>query len=117
MEELNIQAHGFELDEKMRIYINQRLNNMFGLDKYLVRKVTITLFCDKALQGDENKCCRIRFEVKNQPPIITELKSLDMYTAIDLAIERANLKVSHRLNGENATRKRLKNKNTSFICE
>ena len=115
MQEINIQSHGFELDENIRTYINQQLHYIFGLEKYLVQKVVIKLFEDNSLQNDENQCCYIRVEVSNQPAIITELKSLDIFTAIDLALERAMLKVSHRLNGKNAFRKRLFNKRDELL--
>ncbi len=116
MEEINIQAHGFELDKKIRMHIRQHLHNVFGIEKYLVHKIIIKLFDENDLNNTK-KCCQIRIDVRNQPPIITELKSLDLFTAIDLAIERTNLKASHRFNGEHAIQKRLKDKRSALTFE
>ena len=100
MEEINIQTHGFELNQKTRVHIVKKLHSLFGLKKYMVYKIIIKLFDEKELGNDADKCCRVQVHVRNQPVVNTELRSLDILTAIDLAIERASLKLSHRVNGK-----------------
>lgn len=115
MEEINIQTHGFELDQKTRVHIVKYLHSLFGLKKYMVHKIVIKLFDEKELGNDANKCCHVQVHVKNQPVVITELRSLDILTAIDLAIEHASLKLSHRVNGNKEIQKRLEYKRNRLL--
>jgi len=115
MVEINIQAHGFELDQKTRVHIVKYLHSLFGLKKYMVHKIIIKLFDEKGMRNNSDKCCRVQVHVKNQPTVITELRSLDIHTAIDLAIEHASLKLSHRVNGKKEIHKRLENKRNTLL--
>ena len=50
MDEIKIQTHGFELNEKMRAHIEQRLYLVFGLKQYEVRKIIIKLSDEKKIK-------------------------------------------------------------------
>ena len=105
MQEIDIKTNGIILNEPMRKHINQRLHSVFGFDTHQVRKITVTLFDDKNTQGDFEKSCHIEIQIIGKPTINTELKSLDIYSAISLAIERTHLKLSHNLLNEKITNK------------
>ncbi len=101
MEEVNIQSQGITLTEQMRNHITQRLNSVFGFDKTKVQKIVIKLFDHDQKNNDSEITCLIKIYIKNRPVITTKLKSLDIFTAITLAIERAKLKLDHRLDDQN----------------
>lgn len=116
MEQIDIQAHGIELDESVRKHIIQRLHSVFGFNRYGVHKIIIRLFDDQGLSVNDEKCCRIEVRIRDQPTIITELKSLDVLMVVTLAIERANLKLSHRVKDDKSIRKQIDyNKNITPI--
>ena len=107
MEEINIKSYGINITEDMRKHIVQRLNSVFGFNKSQVQKIVIKLY-EKDKQIDENDIsCHIKIYIKNNRPITTKLKSLDIFSAITLAIERAKLKLDHQIIGENNKNKRI----------
>ncbi|MBT8124773.1 MAG: hypothetical protein KJO81_08115 [Gammaproteobacteria bacterium] len=97
MEEINIQAKGITLNKNMINHIRQRLHSVFGFNQYEVQKIVITLFDEERSSDDIANRCHIEVKIRNQPSIITELVSFDIFTATTLAIERAHLKISRRL--------------------
>ena len=107
MEEINIQSHGIKLTEQMRKHIMQRLNSVFGFDKTKVQKIVIKLFEHDQNNSGSEITCHIKIYIKNKPVIITKLKSLDVLTAITLAIERTKLKHDHQLNDQHNKNKRI----------
>jgi ribosome-associated translation inhibitor RaiA len=100
MQEIDIKTNGIVIDESIRKYINQRLHSVFGFDANQVRKIVITLINEENIRGDFERCCHIEVWIIDRSPIITELKSLDIFTAISLAIERAHLKLSHNIRND-----------------
>lgn len=111
MQEIDIKTNGIIINKPMCKHINQRLHSVFGFDTYQVRKIIVTLFDDKNSRGDFEKCCHIEIKIIGKPTIITELKSLDIYSAISLAIERAHLKLSHNLLNEKIINKQAEHNN------
>lgn len=114
MEEINIQANGFTLNEKMSKHILQSLHSVFGFHYYDVQKIVITLFDEKKLSDDINNRCRIEIKIRNQPAIITELISVDVYKATSLAIERAHLRASRLLMDKKKIHKQIESSNLIF---
>ncbi len=115
MEDTRIQADGFELSEKMRAHIVDYLHAVFGLKQHMLRKILIKLYDDEDLKLGADKFFRIHIYIQNQPMLITELRSPDILTAIELAVERANLKLSQRMNGRKEIRKRLEHERSRMI--
>ena len=97
MEEINIKSEGIILTEAMRKYLVDQLNTVFGFNKKRIKKIFIKILEDKESQTKTAVSCRIKIYIEGHPVISTELKTLDIYSAISLAIERANLKISRRL--------------------
>ena len=106
MEEINIQACGLELSEVMQKNILQQIHSVFGVEKYKIHRIFITLFDEKGLEGEIEKGCQIQVKVRGLPTIKTELKSLDILTAVSLAIERAHIKLSHNITDERIKQQR-----------
>jgi len=107
MEEIDIQTRGLELDEPMKKSILTRIHSIFGFYKYDIQKILITLSDIKENEDDEWKGCSIQVKAKGFPAVTTELKSLDIYTAITLAIERTHLKLEHRKINEKYINKKI----------
>lgn len=110
MDVIHIDVKGLGSSVKLRQHVIRRFHSEFGLKRYMLHKIVIKLFLGDCGNGDEVVCCRVQAEVKNQPVVITELRSANAIIAIDLAIEHANLKLSHRINGSKEIRKRIQKK-------
>lgn len=115
MEEIRIEINGIEASEKLRRHIVQRFHSVFGHKQYMLRKVAIKLFHEGGDQDGPSICCRVQADVKSQPVVITELRSSNVITAIDLAIEHADLKLSHRINGNKEIHRRIQQKRHKLL--
>ena len=109
MEKIDLRAHGFLLNEPLRKHILIRLHTVFGFGEYKV-KIIITLLDNVGDQNETEVSCRIQIKVQDQSSVIAEYKTLDLFSAFDLAIERARLKISNKLNDEKNFRKQLEYK-------
>ena len=110
MENIDLQTHGFRLNEAMRKHILKRVHTVFGFGEYKVKKIIITLF-DKSEKQDKSEIsCHVHVKVQDQPSIIAEYNTMDIFSAFDLAIERASIKASNRLKDEKHFRKQLEYK-------
>lgn len=107
MTAIDIQTQGFELNEHMQKCILQRIHSVFGFGKYEIQKIIITLLSEN--EHDARKSCNILVKPKGLPTISTQLESLDIYTAISLAIERAHLKLERRTINDKTIEKQLEN--------
>jgi hypothetical protein len=111
MEELYIDMRGFDSeDEGLRQQIVKKFHSTFGLNQYVVQKITIKLLHEKSEHGDAYVRCSVQANVINQPIVCTQIRSQNTITAITLAIEHANLKLSHRINGSKEVQKRVQQK-------
>jgi hypothetical protein len=110
MDDLHIDMHGFGSDEELRQKIIKKFHLTFGLNQYVVQKISIKLLDETSEHGNAFVRCSVQANVKNQPVVITEIKSQNAITAINLAIEHANLKLSHRINGNKEIQKRVQQK-------
>ena len=107
MEKIDLRTHGFHLNEAMRKHMMKRVHTVFGFGEYKVKKIIITLF-DKSEKLDKSEIsCRVHVKVQDQPRIIEEYNTMDIFSAFDLAIERASIKASNRLKDEKHFRKQL----------
>ena len=115
MEKIDLQTHGFRLNEAMKKHMMKRLHSVFGFGEYKVKKIIITLF-DKSEMLDKSEIfCRVDLKVQDQPSIIAEYNTMDIFSAFDLAIERASIKASNRLKDEKHFRKQLEYKRSSDL--
>ena len=89
MEEINIQARGFELTEEIRRYTIKKLIVVFGADSVEVSKIFITLFNKNKSRDEKNMRCRIQVKTRRHPFIIIERRSSNILTAIDSAVHYA----------------------------
>ncbi|MFK7816455.1 MAG: HPF/RaiA family ribosome-associated protein [Gammaproteobacteria bacterium] len=107
MASINIQTKGLELNEHMQKCILRRIHSVFGFSKHEIQKIVITLLNEN--EHDARKLCNILVKPKGLPTISTQLESLDIYTAISLAIERAHLKLERRNINDKTIEKQLEN--------
>ncbi len=108
MREINIQTYGVELNGSTKKHILQRLHSVFGYDEYKVNKIVITLLDKNAHDEHPEISCYIKIYIKNQSPIKTKLKSLDLFSAITLAIERAKIKLDRCINNPHQENMRIR---------
>ena len=101
MKEINIQSVGLEITEDIRKHIAKSLHCIFGFNKYKVYKIIIKLIDQDNVVNYSNISCCIQIYIKDQPVIKTKLNTLDIFSAITLAMERSKLKVDHGLNTKN----------------
>ncbi len=108
MQEINIQTHGLKLNEPIKKHILQRLHSVFGYDKDKVHKIVISLFDKNSDYSHSEISCFIRIYIYNQVPVETKLNSLDLFSAITLAIEHAKIKLDQSINKAHKEKKRIR---------
>ena len=106
MEEINIKSEGINLSEEMRKHLVNQMHAMFGFSMNKIKKVFIRIMEDEGSQNKTPITCSIKVYIEGHPTISTKLTTLDIQSAISLAIERANLKISRRLSDERINKQR-----------
>ena len=107
MQEIDIQTYGINLNEPMRKHILKRLHSVFGYDKNKVNKIIIKLYDQSDNNHATNMACYIKIYIDDKSPIITKLESLDIFSAITLAIERARIKLDKSISNTHQEKARI----------
>ena len=107
MQEIDIQTFGINLNEPMRKHILERLHSVFGYEKNKVNKIIIKLYDQSDINHATNMTCYIKIYIDDKSPIITKLESLDIFSAITLAIERARIKLDKSINNTHQEKARI----------
>ena len=95
--QIDIQARGFKLTERLRAQAERRLRFAFGSTSGRIRSVFLRLTDENGPRGGVDKRCIIRTILPGAPPVVIEQQASDLYAAIDRAASRAGRAVSRRL--------------------
>ncbi len=89
---MNIEIQGINLsiDETVNQFIQRKV--MFGLNKYedAIRRIIIRLTDINGPKGGKDKCCHIQIVIPKVNDLIIEDTEVDIYKAINRAVERAD---------------------------
>jgi putative sigma-54 modulation protein len=95
--QIDIQATGFRLTERLRAQAERRVRFALGSTSGRVRSIVMRLADENGPRGGVDKRCTIRANLPGGPPVIIEQQDADIYVAIDRAADRAGRAVSRRL--------------------
>ena len=87
--QIDIQTRGFSLTHALLGYSQRRVLGAMAYISGHVNRVVIRLSDINGPRGGADKCCHIQVTLAGMPDVIVEDTEIDMYTAIDRAIDRA----------------------------
>lgn len=105
---IDIQARNFELTDALANHIQRRLDFALSPRYEQIQQIQVRLSDINGPRGGEDKCCHVRIVLPRLQDIVVEDTELDMYVAINRAIDRAGRSVSRRL-----SRQRVRNQRTA----
>jgi len=95
--QIDIQTKGFELTEALRRHIIRRLGFRLSISDQPVQRVNLHLMDENGPRGGKDKRCRIRIILARVADVVVEDTQVDLYLAIDRAIDRAGRSLNRRL--------------------
>ena len=94
---IDIQARDFELTEALASHIQRRLDFALSPRYEQIQQIQVRLSDVNGPRGGEDKCCRLHVVLPRMQDVGVEDTELDMYIAINRAIDRAGRSVTRRL--------------------
>ena len=101
---IDIQARDFQLTEALQSHIRRRLDFALSPRYDQIHQIQVRLNDVNGPRGGADKCCHIYIVLPRMQDVVVEDIEIDMYIAINRAIDRAGRSVSRRL-----ARKRVRN--------
>ncbi len=95
--QIDIQARDFHLTKALRGYIERRLAFALSARDEHIQRVRVRLSDINGPRGGADKCCHIQVVLAHLPDVVIKDTKADLYTAIDLATDRAGRTVGRRL--------------------
>ena len=87
--QIDIQTRGFSLTNALLGYSQRRVLGAMAYISGHVNRVVIRLSDINGPRGGADKCCHVQVALAGMPDVIVEDTEINMYTAIDRAIDRA----------------------------
>lgn len=87
---IEIHSRQFTLTEGLRSHIERRLQFAMSWSRQKIQKVSFHLGDINGPKGGADKTCRIRIPLAGGKQVVVEEVQVDLYVAIDRAIERAS---------------------------
>lgn len=95
--QIDIQSRGFSLTDSLLSYAQRRLLFAMSYCSGHVNRVVIRLSDVNGPRGGADKRCHIQVALAGIPDVVVEDIEVDMYAAIDRAIDRARRTVVRRV--------------------
>ena len=95
--QIDIQSRGFSLTDSLLSYAQRRLLFAMSYCSGHVNRVVIRLSDVNGPRGGADKCCHIQVALAGIPDVVVEDTEVDMYAAIDRAIDRARRTVVRKV--------------------
>jgi len=96
--EIDIQSRGFSLTEALLGYSKKRALAAMAYTSDYVSRVVIRLSDINGPRGGADKCCHVQVALAGIPDVVVDDTEVDMYTAIDRALDRARRTVVRKIN-------------------
>jgi ribosomal subunit interface protein len=94
---IDIQSRGFSLTDALHGYSQQRVLGAMAYTSGHVNRVVIRLSDINGPRGGADKCCHIQVALAGIPDVVVEDTEVDMYDAIDRAVDRARRTVVRKV--------------------
>jgi len=95
--QIDIQSRGFSLTNALLGYSQRRVLFAMAYISGHVSRVVIRLSDINGPRGGADKCCHIQVALAGMPDVVVEDTEVDMYAAIDRAIDRARRTVVRKV--------------------
>lgn len=95
--QIDIQSRGFSLTDALQNYIQRRLHFSMSHSSDYINQAVIRLSDINGPRGGADKCCHVHIVMAGIPNVVVEDTEVDMYAAIDRAIDRARRTVSRKI--------------------
>lgn len=95
--QIDIQSRGFSLTDALHGYSQRRVLVAMAYASGHVNRVVIRLSDINGPRGGADKCCRIQVALAGIPDVVVEDTEVDMYDAIDRAVDRAKRTVVRKV--------------------
>ena len=95
--QIDIQSRGFPLTNALLGYSQQRVHLAMAYISGHVNRVIIRLSDINGPRGGADKCCRIQVALAGIPDVVVGDTEVDMYDAIDRAVDRARRTVVRKV--------------------
>ena len=93
-------AHGVELSNELRDYTKRRVYFSLGRLTGQIKSLSVRLSDINGPRGGVDKCCQIRVETGLHRTVVIREQQESIYTAVALAVERAERAVLRQLSWE-----------------
>lgn len=94
---IDIQARDFELTEALAQHVRRRLDFALSPRYEQIQQIRIRLSDVNGPRGGKDKCCQLYVVLPRMQDVVVEDTEVDMYVAINRAIDRAGRAVTRRL--------------------
>lgn len=94
---IDIQARDFPLTDSLRSHIRRRLDFALSPRYEQIQQIQVRISDVNGPRGGADKCCHLHVVLPRIQDVIVEDTELDMYVAINRAIERAGRAVARKL--------------------
>lgn len=105
---IDIQSRGFSLTSALLDYSQQRIQFALACISGHVNRVAIRLSDVNGPRGGADKCCRIHIALSGMPDVVLEDTEVDMYAAIDRAVDRTKRTVARKIDRHRTLQKQYK---------
>jgi len=95
--QIDIQARNFSLTEALREYIQRRVGFALSTRDEHIQRIKVRLSDINGPRGGRDKCCQIQVVLPQLADVVIEDTELDMYVAIDRAMDRTGRTVNRKL--------------------
>ncbi len=95
--QIDIQARNFSLTEALREYIQRRVGFALSTRDEHIQRIKVRLSDINGPRGGRDKCCQIQVVLPQLADVVVEDTELDMYVAIDRAMDRTGRTVNRKL--------------------
>ena len=95
--QIDIQARNFSLTEALREYIQRRVSFALSTRDEHIQRIKVRLSDINGPRGGRDKCCQIQVVLPQLADVVIEDTELDMYVAIDRAMDRTGRTVNRKL--------------------
>ncbi len=95
--QFDIQARHFILTDALREHAEKRLNFALSCCSEHIKRVVMRLSDINGPRGGEDKLCKLQVVLNGLPDVIVEDIQLDLYVAIDRAVDRAGRTVIRKI--------------------
>ncbi|PLW70706.1 HPF/RaiA family ribosome-associated protein [Pseudohalioglobus lutimaris] len=94
---IDIQARDFELTDALAQHVRRRLDFALSPRYEQIQQIQVRLGDVNGPRGGKDKCCHLYIVLPRMQDVVVEDTEVDMYVAINRAIDRAGRSVSRRL--------------------